>query len=490
MGNDFIVAIELGSSRIAGIAGTKNPDGSMQILAYCKEDSSTFMRKGMVYNIDKTAQCLSTIVNTLQLQLHSSISKVYVGIGGNALRTIQNRVPYKMDEEKIITQEIIDSIIDENVSLHLPDMEILDVVPQEYKVGLNLQTEPIGILSNNLEGYFLNVLIRSSIKRNIETCFEKANIEVSEYFISPKATAEVVLTDAEKRSGCALIDFGAETTTVSVYKNNVLRFIATIPLGGNNITRDIMTERIEDKDADMLKIKYGQALLNLKGDESDDATCSFDDGKRSIPSKLLGEIIEARMQEIIANVWNQLEQSGYKSELISGLILTGGASNMRDLVDAIKQKTGFNGNIKIMKTPASSIKLSWNEMPNDGTINTLIGLLTFGKEHCGDNEPIIPHNVKVESLIKNEVDDYKETSDMIVDDNSEEDKRREKLIKEAQIRDKEKLAELEKEAQRNRQNNPDRINEASRKGESKKSMKQRFRNLMDSFFTDTEGNNE
>ena len=160
MGNDFIVAIELGSSRIAGIAGTKNPDGSMQILAYCKEDSSTFMRKGMVYNIDKTAQCLSTIVNTLQLQLHSSISKVYVGIGGNALRTIQNRVPYKMDEEKIITQEIIDSIIDENVSLHLPDMEILDVVPQEYKVGLNLQTEPIGILSNNLEGYLLNFLIR------------------------------------------------------------------------------------------------------------------------------------------------------------------------------------------------------------------------------------------------------------------------------------------------------------------------------------------
>ena len=257
---DFIVAIELGSSKITGIAGRKNDDGSIHVLACVKENSSSFIRKGVIYNVDKTAQSLVSIKKKLENALKSSIAKVYVGIGGQSLRTVKNTVVRHLDEETIITQELVDAINDENIQVPLIDLDILDVAPQEYKIGINLQADPVGVLSNHIEGRFLNIIARNSVKKNLQKCFEQAGIEVADYFISPLMLADAVLTDNEKRSGCALIDLGADTTTVSVYKNNLLRHLAVIPLGGNNITRDICSLKMEEEDAEILKVKHGDAL--------------------------------------------------------------------------------------------------------------------------------------------------------------------------------------------------------------------------------------
>ena len=89
---EFIAAIELSSSKISGIAGKKNSDGSIQVLAYAREDAASFIHKGVIYNIDKTAQALTSIINKLESQLNNSIAKVYVGIGGQSLRTVKNAV--------------------------------------------------------------------------------------------------------------------------------------------------------------------------------------------------------------------------------------------------------------------------------------------------------------------------------------------------------------------------------------------------------------
>ena len=131
---DFIAAIELSSSKISGIAGKKNSDGSIQVLAYAREDASSFIHKGVIYNIDKTAQALTSITNKLENQLNNSIAKVYVGIGGQSLRTVKNAVSRTLDEEGIISQELVDSICDENLEVPLADMSVLDVAPQEYKI--------------------------------------------------------------------------------------------------------------------------------------------------------------------------------------------------------------------------------------------------------------------------------------------------------------------------------------------------------------------
>ena len=161
---DFIVAIELGSSKITGIAGKKHADGSIQVLALASENSSDFIRKGVIYNLDKTAQSLTSIIKKLESTLKASIGKVYVGIGGQSLRTIRNTEVRHLEEETKISQELIDSIMDSNREVPIIDQEILEVAPQEYKVGINLLADPVGVPSDHIEGRFLNIIARSSVK--------------------------------------------------------------------------------------------------------------------------------------------------------------------------------------------------------------------------------------------------------------------------------------------------------------------------------------
>lgn len=334
---DFIVAIELGSSKITGIAGKKHADGSIQVLALASENSSDFIRKGVIYNLDKTAQSLTSIIKKLESTLKASIGKVYVGIGGQSLRTIRNTEVRHLEEETKISQELIDSIMDSNREVPIIDQEILEVAPQEYKVGINLLADPVGVPSDHIEGRFLNIIARSSVKQNIDKCFKQAGIEIADYIISPLALANAVLTNSEKRSGCMFIDFGADTTTVSVYKNNILRHLAVIPLGGSNITKDICSQQIEEEDAEELKKKYGNAYADKSEDGDDNPTYSLD-GKCSIESHLLEDIVEARVNEILANVWNQIVLSGYEDKLLAGAIITGGAANLKNMEEAFSNR--------------------------------------------------------------------------------------------------------------------------------------------------------
>ena len=303
---DFIAAIELSSSKISGIAGKKNSDGSIQVLAYAREDASSFIHKGVIYNIDKTAQALASITNKLeQRQLNNSIAKVYVGIGGQSLRTVKNAVSRTLDEEGIISQELVDSICDENLEVPLADMSVLDVAPQEYKIDNTLQADPVGVAGQHITGQFLNIVARASLKKNLEHSFEQAKVEIADLLIAPIALANAVLTENEMRSGCALVDFGADTTTISVYKNNILRYLSVLPLGGNTITRDITSLQMEEQDAEKLKLQYGNALYEEEEESETPAVCALEDG-RAIELATLNNIIGARSEEILANVWNQL----------------------------------------------------------------------------------------------------------------------------------------------------------------------------------------
>ena len=377
---EFIAAIELGSSKVTGIAGRKNSDGSMQVLAYAKEDSSSFIRKGIIYNLDKTAQSLTSIINKLEGDLKNSIAKVYVGIGGQSLRTVRNVVSRDLNEETIISQELVDAICDENLEIPLVDMDILDVAPQEYKIGNNLQADPVGVAGSHIEGRFLNIVARASIKKNLERCFEQAKIEIADLLISPLVTANAVLSESERRSGCALIDFGADTTTISVYKNNILRFLTVLPLGGNSITRDITSMQMEEEEAERLKITFGNVMYEEEESE-EAATCQLEDGSRTVELQALNNIIEARAEEIITNVWNQIQLSGYDDKLLSGIIITGGSANLKNL-DTMLRKRSKIEKIRTARSIRNTIQTDSDLIKKDGTQNTLFGLLFEGKENC------------------------------------------------------------------------------------------------------------
>ena len=376
----FIVAIELGSSKVTGIAGRKQPDGVTQILAFAQEPSTTFIRKGRINNVNKMTQCILNMKEKLEQQLQKSVSRVYVGIGGMGMHTVANTVVKHFDSKVEITQEMVDAMCDENRNTASPDRDILESVPQEYRLGTQVQTDPVGILSAGIEGHFLNIVANQSVREEIRNCFRTAGVAIADLPITVQALADAMLTEPEKRSGCVFVDMGAETTSVAVYKNNLLRHLAVIPLGGANVNRDIMSLQIEDDEAEELKLKYASAIADNSGEKRKPIVLR--DG-RHIDFDEFSGLVEARMEEIILNIKNQITLSKYdKGQLIGGLVITGGASHLKDIDKAFVRDTQFE-KIRFVRNIRIPLRAGeFGEFNADGDCNSAIALLDKGEMNC------------------------------------------------------------------------------------------------------------
>lgn len=378
--DNFIVAIELGSSKVTGVAGRKQPDGAIQVLAFAQEPSTTFIRKGRINNVSKMTQCIISMREKLEQKMQKSVSRVYVGIGGMGMHTVANTVARHFDSKVEITQEMVDAISDENRTSANADRDILESVPQEYHLGAQTTIDPVGILADSIEGHYLNIVANSSVREEIRNCFRTAGVTIADLPITVQALADSMLTEPEKRSGCVFVDMGAETTSVAVYKNNLLRHLAVIPLGGANINRDIMSLQIEDDEAEELKLKYGSAVQ--EGDSDAHKPIALRDGRTIAYDEFMG-LVEARVEEIILNVKNQISLSNYDvSQLIGGLIVTGGAANIRNIDKAFTRDTKFE---KIRFVRSIRIPLRTPDYPglnNDGDCNAAIALIDKGEINC------------------------------------------------------------------------------------------------------------
>ena len=273
--------------------------------------------------------------------------------------------------------------MDENRNMTYPAQEVLDAITQEYKVDAQYQLDPVGIQCTRLEANLLNILWKKSFYRNLNKCFDNAGIAIAEMYLAPLALADSVLTDVEKRVGCVLVDLGAETTTVSVYYRNILRHLAVIPLGGNNITIDIASLQMDDENAEKMKRKYASAYTDSK-DIDENLKYSIDED-RQVDSKTFIEIVEARLEEIIKNVWYQVP-SEYTDKLLGGFIITGGVSNMKNIEKAFKQHTGVD-KIRIANFVQETINSNIPEITaHDATMNTVLGLIAKGDMNCAGDE--------------------------------------------------------------------------------------------------------
>lgn len=391
--DQFIVAIELGSSKITAIAGRKQPDGNIQILAYVQEPSESFIRKGRIYNFNKTTSCIESMKTKLEESLHKAIGSTYVGIGGMGLHTVANTVSRQLSEKLLITQQMVNSVIDANNAMPGNDREILVVVPQDYKLGTQTVADPVGIAADSIEGHFLNVIASATMTKDVQSCFLNAGLRVESTPISVLSLADAILTEPEKRSGCVFVDMGAETTSVAIYKNNVLRHLAVLPLGGASINRDLMgTLQIEEAEAEALKRKFGTAYRTDQGEEH--APISLSDGRHVKFDEFSG-LVEARMEEIVANINNQIALSKHdKSQLIAGIIITGGAAAIKDMDKAIKEYTGID-KIRFVKGMRLQYRFEGktpHDFNADGSFNAAIALIDKGEANCcagelGDNAP-------------------------------------------------------------------------------------------------------
>ena len=337
----YIVALDLGTSKVTGMIVRKGDD-EFTVLALEKEYISSFIKKGSVRNVGDLAPVINRILKRLENRIGGKkILQVYVNLNGQSLRAEEHIITYSMKNEETVTQTLLDKLKLDALKAHVESGEVLDVVEPEYFINNSRESSPVGIPCSQIECHYKLIVGKTSFKKNIEWCFDQiSTIKIAGYIISPLATAAAVLSAEDKELGCALIEFGAGVTTLSVYKNNLLRYLVTIPFGGENITKDICHLNVLENYAEKLKLEIGHCFSknDEKGKKITLKSSEISGDVPDVEIKKLNECIFSRENEIIVNVLNQLKLSGYKDQLAAGLFIAGGASEMKGLSELIESQ--------------------------------------------------------------------------------------------------------------------------------------------------------
>ena len=347
--SEIIVGLDIGTTKIAVIVGKRNEHGKIEILGMGRSESLGVMR-GVVANIEKTVASIKEAVEEASIKSEVDIKEVYVGIAGQHIKSMQHRgMITRTNTDYEISQADIDAITDDMFRLAMPPgEEIIHVIPQEFIVD-NEQgiKEPIGINGIRLEAncHIITGLVTAA--KNIYKCVEKAGLTTKELILEPLASAEAVLTEEEKEAGVVLVDIGGGTTDIAIFQDGIIRHTAVIPFGGNVITEDIKEGcSIIRSQAEQLKVKFGSALAKQTR-ENEIVSIPGLRGRepKEISVKNLAHIIQARVEEIIDNVYYEIKNSGYEKKLIAGIVITGGGSQLKNISQLVEYITGMDTRI-------------------------------------------------------------------------------------------------------------------------------------------------
>jgi cell division protein FtsA len=379
--NNFVAAVDIGTTKIVTIVGRKNDNGKLEILGMSKTPSKG-VKRGVVLNIEETVNSIRTTVDEVQSQTGITLSDVFVGIAGQHIKSVISRGYINRDSyEKRITKEDKNRLIAEmyNIPVDVGD-EIIHVLPQNYIVDNETGVKnPVGMSGKRLEANFHIVIGQISSAKNIKNCVESVGLNVIQLILEPLASSTAVLTDDEKEAGVALVDIGGGTTDIAVYYDDVIRHTAVIPFGGNVVTKDIKEGcSILSRQAEALKIQFGSALGDL-AQEDKVVTIPGISGRdpKEISFKSLAYIIQSRMEEIIDAVLFEIENSDCMEKLSAGIVLTGGGSLLRYLPQLVNYRSGMDVRIGY---PNIAVASDTHKEIVQPMYSTSIGLLLKGYE--------------------------------------------------------------------------------------------------------------
>jgi cell division protein FtsA len=379
--NNFVAAVDIGTTKIVTIVGRKNDNGKLEIMGMSKTPSKG-VKRGVVLNIEETVNSIRTTVDEVQSQTGITLSDVFVGIAGQHIKSVISRGYINRDSyEKRITKEDKNRLIAEmyNIPVDVGD-EIIHVLPQNYIVDNETGVKnPVGMSGKRLEANFHIVIGQISSAKNIKNCVESVGLNVIQLILEPLASSTAVLTDDEKEAGVALVDIGGGTTDIAVYYDDVIRHTAVIPFGGNVVTKDIKEGcSILSRQAEALKIQFGSALGDL-AQEDKVVTIPGISGRdpKEISFKSLAYIIQSRMEEIIDAVLFEIENSDCMEKLSAGIVLTGGGSLLRYLPQLVNYRSGMDVRIGY---PNIAVASDTHKEIVQPMYSTSIGLLLKGYE--------------------------------------------------------------------------------------------------------------
>lgn len=324
--HEYIVGLDIGSSNVYGAVGKVDNRGEIRIIGITAVKCNG-LKKSVVVDIDSTSQSIKECIKNLERMVDISISDVYITLPAGISELVWNKgiVAVSSDDKEIRENDVL-RVMDAARLISVPqDKEIIGVVPHQYIVdGYDHIIEPIGMSGTRLEVDAQIVLAQSTVVNNLRKSINRAGIHIAGEVLQQQAISQVVSTKEEIEMGVALVDIGAQTTDICIYKRGNLCYTSMVPLGGDNITNDIsICLKIPFAEAEKLKIKYGD--LSKEYDKESKKISVNAGYNHSIEADIgyLQDIIEARTEEILYYVRDKLKESKYGNE-VSGVVIVGG----------------------------------------------------------------------------------------------------------------------------------------------------------------------
>lgn len=376
-GRSLLAAIDVGTSKICClIAEKKGEELSALGLGMV---SAQGLRKGVVINIEEAARAIAEAKREAEVQAYEDVRQVITGIAGSHIESLTSHGVIALKEGEVKSEDV-DRVLEAARAINLSQNRvILHVLPQEFSIDNQSGIlQPIGMSGVRLEVKAHLITASASAVQNQVKCLSMAGVEVQAVVLQALASSEAVLSPEEKELGVALIDFGGGTTDVAVFLEGSLRYTASVPVGGDLLTSDLTVGlRTPRSAAEKLKEEYGVCLPELVSqDEILEVPSLGQKPPRKLSRRLLAEILEPRVQELLEIINTNLEVSGLKKRLSSGVVITGGSALLKGLPEFAEQI--FDLPVRI----GYPVKLSGlSEEVNHPRLSTAVGLLLYAARY-------------------------------------------------------------------------------------------------------------
>jgi cell division protein FtsA len=334
---EVIVGLDIGTTKVAAIIGEVTESGVDIIgVGTCPSEG---LRQGVVVNIEATTNSIAQAIQEAEQMAAVEVQSVFCGIAGGHIRGFSSLGQVSMRNREVTDQDVA-RVIEQAKAVNIPlDRQIIHTLPLEYMIdGQGQIKDPIGMSGVRMEVRAHVITAATTSVQNIIKCCNRAGLDVIDVVLEPLASATSVLHDDERELGVILIDIGGGTTDLAIYAEGQNVFTSVIVMGGHRITQDVAHGlHTSVAEAEAIKRKHGCALVSMvDGESSIEVAGVGPRPPRSFPRRFLSEVIEPRVEEILLLAQEELQQSGYMELAGSGIVITGGQSQMEGMAEIVE----------------------------------------------------------------------------------------------------------------------------------------------------------
>jgi cell division protein FtsA len=379
--DSIVVGLDIGTTKVCAVVAGMDEHGRINILGVGRSPSDG-MTRGVVTHIDRTTAAIQNAIAEAQSTSGVAIASAIVGIAGDHIQSFQSRGVISISgPDHEVTQADIDRLIEDTKRVALPsDRKIIHVIPQEFIIdGQDGVYDPLGMSGVRMEANVHIITGLVSAAQNIYKCVQRAGLEIDDMVLEPLASSYAVLDDEEKEVGIALLDIGGGTTDLAVFEERTIRHTAVIGIAGRKVTDDIRKGLgVLNEQAEKLKKEHGCAFVPAV--MSNDPIVLPGVGGRApieIDKRLLAQIIQPRMEEILEIAGLEIKRSGYSKHLSGGLVLTGGGALVKGTAELAREVLGLPVKIGVPSGFSGGLV---REIQNPAYA-TAVGLVIHGFKH-------------------------------------------------------------------------------------------------------------